>query len=97
MDTIGERLKFLIDEKHLNQKQFGELIETSRQTISNYVNNLAEPKYDFCIKLNQKLDVNLNWFIANNGEPYNTAQFEQVEKDFTQRVREILKQEGLIK
>ena len=70
MNTVGERLKFIIDDKHLSQSTFGDLTDTPRQSISNYVNNQSKPGYEFLCKLFYDFKVNLNWLIVGEGDPY---------------------------
>lgn len=97
MDNTGEKIKLILETKRRNQAEMSRIAGISTQTMSSIINGKSKPNWEFLAKLNQELDVNLNWLIADDGEPFKTAQFEQVKNDFTQRVREILKQEGLIK
>lgn len=55
MKTFGENLKKIIDKNNWTYQECADIIGTSKQTISNYINEVSTPKYsdviEFCIKL----------------------------------------------
>lgn len=71
VNTVGRRLKFIIESKHLSQGEFAKILNLSRQIVSNYVNDLANPNYDFLYKLYKEININLNWLISGEGGMYN--------------------------
>lgn len=87
MDTIGKRLKFLIDEKHLTQGEFAKILNLSRQIISNYVNDLSKPNYEFLYKLYKELNINLNWFISGEGNQYNQTPNEALKDELARNLK----------
>ena len=93
MDTIGTKIKYIRQERRLTQDKLGKELGFSKQIVSNYENDLSKPSYDFLSKLNQIYNVNLNWLIADVGEPFNIPPFEEVEDEFTARVRKIIQEE----
>lgn len=93
MDTIGNKIKYLRQEKRLTQDSLGKELGFSKQIVSNYENDLSKPSYEFLTKLNEMYRVNLNWLIANDGEPFNTPPFEEVEDEFTAKVRKLIQEE----
>ena len=95
MDTVGKRLKFIIDSKHLSQGKFGELLDTPRQLISNYVNDLSKPSYDFLYKLYKDINLNLNWLIAGEGNMYNQTPNEALKEELRKEFEQLLKRKGL--
>ncbi|MDD3238238.1 MAG: helix-turn-helix transcriptional regulator [Candidatus Gastranaerophilales bacterium] len=97
MSEINERLKSIRNQKNLTQADFGKNIGVSKQAVSNVENNLSNPSIELLSKLMMYYDVNLNWLICGKGNMFNTTQFEQVQDEFAQKVKEILKDEGLIK
>lgn len=97
MTTIGEKIELILAEKRFKKSELCNIANISRQTMSSIVNNQSKPNWDFLTILNQELDVNLNWLIADDGQPFKTTQFEQSEVIFTQKVLDILKKEGLLK
>ena len=71
MNSIGEKIKFIRQDKGLTQAQFGESIGLTKQAVSNVENNLSNPSLDFISKLIVNYNINSNWLIAGEGEPYN--------------------------
>lgn len=98
MDSLGTKIKYIREQLgRLTQEELGEKLGISKQNVSNYENNLAKPNIEFLSKLNTELNVNLNWLIADNGQPFNPPPFADVEDEFIAKVRKILHDEGLIK
>lgn len=95
MDSIGQRLKYIIDAKHQTQGEFAKELNLSRQIISNYVNNLAKPSYEFLYKLYKKVNLNLNWFISGEGSMYNQTPNEALKEELRKEFEELLKAKGL--
>lgn len=58
--TIGERIKEIRKKKGLTQKQLGEALGVSYQTIAQWENNLRNPKHETLRKLAAALD--LKWY-----------------------------------
>ena len=50
--------------------EFGKEIGTTRNTISNWENNVSMPLCEVLIQMNKKLKVNINWLLTGKGEPY---------------------------
>ncbi len=96
MDTVGEKIKYIRNEKRLTQEALGALLGFSKQIVSSYENNISKPNYDFLVKLHNLCGVNLNWFIANAGQPFNPPQFEEVQDELTQKVEGLLRKHKLI-
>lgn len=96
MDTIGTKIKFIRQEKRLTQDGLGKELGFSKQIVSNYENDLSKPSYDFLYQLNQTYNVNLNWLIADNGQPFNPPKFEDVQDELEQKVEQLLKKHNLI-
>ena len=88
MDTLGKRLKFIIDTKHQTQGEFGKFLNIPRQIISNYVNDLSKPNYDVLYKLYKELNINLNWFITGEGIMYNQTPNEALKEELRKEFEE---------
>ena len=95
MDTIGTRLKLIIDVKFKTQGQFANALELPRQIISNYVNDLAKPNYDFLYKIYKILNVNLNWLISGEGSMFNQTPNEALKEELRKEFEALLKAKGL--
>lgn len=95
MDTIGKRLKNLIELRHQTQGEFAKFMEMPRQVISNYVNDLSKPSYDMLYKLYKDLNINLNWFITGEGIMYNQTPNEALKDELRKEFEELLRKRGL--
>ena len=95
MDTIGKRLKKIIELRNQTQGEFAKYMELPRQLISNYVNDLSKPNYDVLYKLYKDLNINLNWFIAGEGNMYNQTPNEALKDELRQEFEELLRKRGL--
>jgi len=93
MTNISARLKRIRYEQRLTQSGLGEIVGLSKQSIANIENGHNNPSTELVIKLIEKLNINANWFLAGEGEMY----ISQKPEDFSVKVREVLKSEGLIK
>lgn len=73
MDKSGEKIKQILYEKKLTQAQLANICQTSRTNVANAAGGFSKPNWDFLKSLNKNLDVNLNWFIADDGQAYKTT------------------------
>ena len=95
MDTIGKRLKFIIEQRNQSQGEFAKFLDLPRQIISNYVNDLSKPNYDVLFKLYKDLNINLNWFITGEGSMFNQTPNEALKEELRKEFEELLKSKGL--
>lgn len=95
MDTIGDKIKYIRQEKGLTQAQFGESIGLTKQAVSNVENNLSNPSLDFISKLIVYYNINSNWLIANKGEPFNFENKIKVRKNIISDIDKILEKYGI--
>lgn len=93
MYTTGEKIKQILHTKQLTQTELAKIVGTTRQNVANTVGNYSKPNWEFLSKLSSELNVNLNWLIADIGEPFNIPPFEDVQDEFTARVRRIVQEE----
>jgi len=60
MDTIGERIVFMRDEREISQKELAARLNITAATLSRYENNIYEPKVeilrDMCVILQTTSD-----------------------------------------
>ena len=67
-----ERLSKFVKTKGLKQKEFAEMMGTSANMISRYLNGTADFSAEFIMKLSQNFpDINLNEIFANDSEVVN--------------------------
>lgn len=62
---FGENLKGLREEKKLTQNELAEVLEVTRQAISNYENG-REPSYDILIRIAKYFDVTIDYLLGNS-------------------------------
>lgn len=73
MSTMSEKFKFLRSEKALTQQELADLVECKKQNISNIEVGHQKPTVELMQKLYNKLEMNLNWLIADDGEPFQSG------------------------
>jgi len=94
---FAEKIKQI--RKALNIKSVNELaeqIDIPYRTIESYEAG-REPSIKFLTRMCGKYNLNANWFISGKGEMFNIAQNEPNNDELAQRVRQILREEGVIK
>jgi transcriptional regulator with XRE-family HTH domain len=69
----GEHLKKIRDDSGLNQKEFAETLEVAPSTIWEVEAGNSNPGYSLLIKLNKVYNVNPNYILLGEGEPYMDA------------------------
>lgn len=68
--SIGQRLKFLRQDKNLTAKDFADLLNIPVRTIGGYERDENPPNEKFLTLLLQKLNVNINWLLSGSGNMY---------------------------
>ena len=95
MNTTGEKIKEILYAKRLTQGDLAKIGGTTRQNVANYVSNLSKPNWEFLANINTQLDVNLNWFIADNGCMFNATPNEALKEELRQEFEKLMKSKGL--
>ena len=95
MNTTGEKLKKILSDKNLTQADLSNITGISRQTMSSIINNASKPNWEFLSILNTKLNVNLNWLIADTGNMYISTPNEALKNELRQEFEELLRKKGL--
>jgi len=62
--TFGERLKILIEESQLDQKDFGKLFNLSPSTVSGYITGYRTPSDELKIKFADYFNVSVDWLLG---------------------------------
>ncbi len=76
MSNIADRLKEIVGE---NVAQFARELGIHRQTLDNYLKGRI-PKADFLDKLSKAKNININWLLTGEGEPYLKTRSEETSK-----------------
>lgn len=71
MGVLGDRLKELREEKELTQEELGKLLSVSRQAVSSYESEDAEPSLNNLVRLADIFDISLDYLLGRTKERYN--------------------------
>lgn len=95
---MNERLKEIRLSLKLSPKEFVAQIgnDITYHSYTSYESGERKIPIKLLEILNIKFNVNLNWLVTGNGDMFLPKSFEDSKDEFTQRVKDILKEEGLI-
>jgi transcriptional regulator with XRE-family HTH domain len=69
-ETIGQRLKFLMDSLNLKVRTFANALDVSETNIRNYTTRDSKPSADILERIvRQYPQVNTHWLVTGEGEP----------------------------
>jgi len=71
--SFGRKIKGLMEEKNITQKELSQKLNISPSAISNYVQNIREPDFATLKKLAQYFHVSLDYLLSD--EAQNTDHF----------------------
>ena len=89
----GDRLTKLRQEKHLSQRELGEIVSVSGYTISSYELGRSDPSDDIKVRLAVYFDVSLDYLAGLIDEPLSyrrDAGVVALPRYFTQEQKELL-------
>lgn len=95
----SERIKEIRSKLGISVAKLSKQIDIAERTIVSYESEGRTPSLEFLARLCKKLGVNPSWFLFGEGEMFkkDVPQFEQVKGELLSEVRQMLKDEGLIK
>ncbi len=96
MSTTGSRFKKIRTALNLSQEVFGKNIGLSKSGISAVENDKTFVSLDILTTLFIDYNINLNYLVCGAGTMFNPSKPLQ-QDDFTEKVKEILRAEGLIR
>lgn len=98
MGTTGQRFRKIRMALNLSQEVFGKNIGLSKSGISAVENDKTFVSLEILSTLFINYDINLNYLVTGSGSMFNKQQenFDSSE-NFADKVRKILKEEGLIR
>lgn len=64
VNKFGERLKWLIKDKEVNQKVLSEKVQLGQSTISDWINGKSEPKADNILRIADFFDVTTDYLLG---------------------------------
>jgi transcriptional regulator with XRE-family HTH domain len=73
MNTINQRIKYIIDIKNYSVASFAEFIGVLQQTLNNYITKDREPSISTVVKILKKFnDISGDWLLTGEGEMLKT-------------------------
>lgn len=69
--AFGEKLKELMEERNLTQKEFAQHLNIAPSTISNYVQNTREPDFGTLRRIAAYFEVSLDYLLSHEPEGTN--------------------------
>ena len=96
VEMYAENLKKLRKKMGLSVAKLADLLEMPARTITVYEREESAPSWKLFVQLNNKANVNLNWFVSGEGQMFNAPKFEDVEDVMEAKVMSILRKQGVI-
>jgi transcriptional regulator with XRE-family HTH domain len=67
--TFGDRLRYLLEERGLTQKQLSQSLNIAASTIGNYIRNIREPDYGTLKSLATYFNVSVDYLLDRQADP----------------------------
>lgn len=64
MEVFGERLRELRRERNLSMKDFAKTIDATDAAVSNWENNINQPKISYLKKISEKYGVSTDYLLG---------------------------------
>lgn len=64
MEVFGERLRELRRERNLSMKDFAKTIDATDAAVSNWENNVNQPKISYLKKISEKYGVSTDYLLG---------------------------------
>ena len=96
----GHKLKEIRKNLSYTQQEMADFLNVSCRTYSSYERNENNPSYSMLVILCKNYNINLNWFIADEGQMFkeNTSiEYEKIKNSVISEVKNMLKSEGILK
>lgn len=75
MNSFGERLRSLRNERNLHQSELGEILDLSPSAIGSYERNLREPSYAHLVKMADLFHVSVDYLLCRTDERLTVADY----------------------
>ena len=73
--TFGQRLKQLLTEHHITQRQLSHSLNIASSTLNGYANDYREPDFGTLISLADYFGISVDYLLGNSEIPNYTASF----------------------
>ncbi len=94
---FGNKLKILIEENNITQKNLAAKLNIAPSTISSYVQNMREPDFDTLKKIAVYFDVSLDYLLGmplKSTDESNESELLRIFRAMTDEQREIFIEQG---
>lgn len=93
----NEQIKKLRTKLDLSVAKLAKKIDIPERTIAGYERGERVPSLEFLARLSTILNVNANWFLTGKGNMFIAQEYQQARSELADEIRNILREEGLIK
>lgn len=93
----GQKLNQIRKNLNLSQEEMALKTDTSYRAYTSYERGDRKPSFEFLEKLALNFEVNLNWLIANSGDPFLKNNSMSFKDEIMNDVRKMLIKEGVLK
>lgn len=69
MTSFGERLKQLMEDQSISQRDLAAALNISKSTVSGYVNSYREPDFKFLLEIASIFHVTTDYLLGNSDIP----------------------------
>lgn len=93
---FGEKLHKIRKELNLSQEEMAIQTNVTYRAYTSYERGDRKPSFEFLEQLASRFEVNLNWLIANLGNPFSKTN-NNLKDEILLEVKKMLTKEGILK
>ena len=87
---MGDRIKELREDKGYTQTELANILQVSRQSLSNYENEIVEPNINTVIKMADFFNCSLDYLTGRTKEKYNLNIFDKETRELLARLIDVV-------
>ena len=87
---MGDRIKELREDKGYTQTELANILQVSRQSLSNYENEIVEPNINTLIKMADFFNCSLDYLTGRTKEKYNLNIFDKETRELLVRLIDVV-------
>ncbi len=95
--TMGSRIKEIRNALNLSQEEFGQILNSGKSYVSAVENDKSKLSLENLVKLLMNHGANINYILCGIGSPFLDRENKSLKDEIIQEVRNMLKNEGIIK
>lgn len=86
-EIFGKRLKLLLDEKGISQKELAEYLGSTEKAVCDWVKGRKEPRYYYLEELAKHLQVNIHYLTGRTSSRTDWAIFDEEHQDMLASIK----------